>query len=131
MKKGKRSLLGTWMAIGIAIFGIVWTISAIQMDNPFLATLGVLFIVASVAEVVISLRDIIRTEAEIARMDLDEAEEEDPIPEEPEIVVDSIPLLPEDADSTLVESTNFCPYCGARVDGDYVFCRVCGKRLPE
>ena len=129
MKRSQHSLTGTWMSIGVALFGIVWTISAIQMDNPFLAILGVLFIVASVAEVVISLRDIIRTEAEIARVQAEE--EENVIPEEPEILVSEVPLMPEDLDSTFVESTNFCPYCGARVEGDYVFCRVCGKKLPE
>ena len=130
MKKPQRSLVGTWMAIGIAIFGIVWTISAIQMDNPFLATLGILFIVASVAEVVISLRDIIRTETEIARL---EAEKDGVpvIPEEADILLSDTPLMPEDTASTLVETTNFCPYCGSRVEGDYLYCRVCGKKLPR
>lgn len=27
--------------------------------------------------------------------------------------------------------TRFCPYCGAPAESDYVFCRSCGKKLPD
>lgn len=24
----------------------------------------------------------------------------------------------------------YCPYCGKAVEGDYVYCNLCGRRLP-
>ena len=26
--------------------------------------------------------------------------------------------------------SNYCPYCGQRVEAEYEFCNVCGKKLP-
>ncbi|WP_354021265.1 zinc-ribbon domain-containing protein [Enterocloster citroniae] len=23
-----------------------------------------------------------------------------------------------------------CPYCGTKVEGEYIFCNICGKKLP-
>jgi hypothetical protein len=27
-------------------------------------------------------------------------------------------------------ASRFCPYCGAKVQGDFEFCNACGKKLP-
>lgn len=33
--------------------------------------------------------------------------------------------------SDMGKSAAYCPYCGARVQGDYEFCAACGRKLPD
>ncbi|MBR1759339.1 MAG: zinc ribbon domain-containing protein [Lachnospiraceae bacterium] len=143
MKESKHSLLSTWMSIGIAIFGIVWTIAAIQMDDPLFASLGVFFIVASVASVAMNIRNIIRVEGEIR---MEEAKLEEEVSEATEVLHRMYPVFVAseategetsetsevaDLPKAVEEPTNYCPYCGAKTEEGYLYCRVCGKKLPE
>lgn len=34
-------------------------------------------------------------------------------------------------DENLKPEAKYCPYCGAKLEDDFIFCNHCGKKLPE
>lgn len=132
--------------IGAAVFGVFWTLLAVQMGAPiFFAAFGILFIVMAIVGVLYNLHNA-TGEKRFSTFDIvDEGEEEDPLntrlnerfgggaqaeaadrteTRDPESQVGG-------TDSTVQEENNFCPYCGAPVRKTYTFCRKCGRRLDE
>lgn len=136
------SMMGSIAGIGVAIFGVFWTIMAVQMGAPiFFAAFGVIFVVIAISGVVYNLRNA-TGEKRFSTFDIvDEEEEADPLNERfGQQPCSKCPDKDENrtvAEQELSEKSagggenNFCPYCGAPVKGTYTFCRKCGRRLDE
>ena len=134
--------MGSIAGIGVAIFGVFWTIMAVQMGAPiFFAAFGVIFVVIAISGVVYNLRNA-TVEKRFSTFDIvDEEEEADPLNERfGQQPCSKCPDKDENrtvAEQELSEKSagggenNFCPYCGAPVKGTYTFCRKCGRRLDE
>ena len=134
------SMMGSIAGIGVAIFGVFWTIMAVQMGAPiFFAAFGVIFVVIAISGVVYNLRNA-TGEKRFSTFDIvDEEEEADPLNERfGQQPCSKCPDKDENrtvAEQELSEKSagggenNFCPYCGAPVKGTYTFCRKCGRRL--
>ena len=136
------SMLGGIAGIGVAIFGVFWTIMAVQMGAPiFFAAFGVIFVIVAISGVVYNLRNA-TGEKRFSTFDIvDEEEEPDPLNErfgqqarskcsnENETRTASKQEVSEK--SVTDGENNFCPYCGAPVKETYTFCRKCGRRLDE
>lgn len=136
------SMMGSIAGIGVAIFGVFWTIMAVQMGAPiFFVAFGVIFVVIAISGVVYNLHNA-TGEKRFSTFDIvDEEEEADPLnerfgqhtrskcPDEDEnrTGAEQKPSEEHAADG----ENNFCPYCGAPVKGTYTFCRKCGRRLDE
>ena len=136
------SMMGSIAGIGVAIFGVFWTIMAVQMGAPiFFAAFGVIFVVIAISGVVYDLHNA-TGEKRFSTFDIvDEEEEADPLNERfGQHTRSKCPDKDENrtvAEQELSEKSagggenNFCPYCGAPVKGTYTFCRKCGRRLDE
>ena len=134
--------MGGIAGIGAAIFGVFWTIMAVQMGAPiFFAAFGVIFVVIAISGVVYNLRNA-TGEKRFSTFDIvDEEEEADPLNER--FGQQPCSKRPDkDENRTVAEQelseksagggeNNFCPYCGAPVKGTYTFFRKCGRRLDE
>jgi len=136
------SMLGGIAGIGVAIFGVFWTIMAVQMGAPiFFAAFGVIFVIIAISGVIYNLRNA-TGEKRFSTFDIvDEEEEPDPLnerfgqqarskcPNEDETW--TAPKQKSSEKSVIDGENSFCPYCGAPVKETYTFCRKCGRRLDE
>ena len=131
--------MGGVLSICIIIFGIGWTIIAKIISASFsmfggmfsligviVPLLGVVFIIIGIVIAVynfknatsknrFSVYDITDSDREPDPLDVrfgNEAERE-----------------PRGSAEGMPEPGNFCPYCGARAEPDYAFCRKCGRAL--
>lgn len=112
------SYMGAIGSLFTAGFGVIWTIAAISMGAPwFFPLFGVFFVVLAIVQGLYHKRNATGRD----RMSLfditDESEEGDPL--DPRRREPSKPR----------GEGGFCPYCGARTEGDWSFCRKCGKSL--
>ena len=91
-------------------FGILWTISAINMGAPLpFALCGVLFVGLAIVRTMYDFKNA-KSKDRYSIVDIvDETEESDPMNLNP----------------------SYCPYCGNRVGDAYDFCPKCGKKLPK
>ena len=128
------SMLGAVMGVIIAIGGVLWTIGAASItssmgSSPFGDTMpvifplfGVIFVVVAIVIAVYNFKNATGKKRYSSFDIVDSAEEPDPLNER------FGSPSPKDAPSG---EAAFCPYCGNKIDGDYVYCNRCGKRLPE
>lgn len=115
------SMMSGIAGIGAVIFGIFWTILAVQMGAPiFFAAFGIIFVVMAIVGVIYNMNNATGEKRYSAFDIVDEGEEEDPLNER----------FGRNAKTDRSEN-NFCPYCGAPVKDTYTFCRKCGRRLDE
>lgn len=136
------SMMSGIAGIGAVVFGIFWTIMAVQMGAPiFFAAFGIIFIVMAIVGVIYNMHNATGEKRYAAFDIVDEGEEADPLNERYgwSAKTDSADRT-ENAESRTQESgvhtapqgeNNFCPYCGAPVKETYTFCRKCGRRLDE
>ena len=105
IKPGRgSSLQGAIGSLFAVVFGIVWMVSAAKSGAPTpFVLMGLVFVVIAGSNVIISLMNA-TGENRFSLYDITEEEER---PTE----------------------TAFCPYCGAKAEKDYAFCRSCGKKL--
>lgn len=115
-------------AVGAVVFGIIWMAAAAQMGAPVPFVLfGLVFVVIAAANAIFSFRNA-TGENRYSLYDItEEGEEQDPLEERFGRKED--PSERKDEKSDPVEKGGFCPYCGAKAEADYAFCRVCGKKL--
>lgn len=122
------SFMGGIGAVGAVIFGIIWMAAAAQMGAPVPFVLfGLVFVVIAAANAIFSFRNA-AGENRYSLYDItEEGEELDPLEERFGRKEDAVLRAESKADSE--EKGGFCPYCGAKVEDNHVFCRSCGKKL--
>ena len=106
------SLINIVMSVFFLLFGIFWTTMAFSMGAP-IAIFGFLFIIVGIVLVVNSIRNIFRKNTPVQNQGYDGYRPVDPV-------------IERDRTSP---GRGYCPYCGARIEGDYEYCRTCGKDL--
>ncbi len=115
-------MMGGIIGIAVAIFGVFWTVMAIAGGAWFMAPFGLIFTGIAVVRTVYDFKNATGKNRYSEYDITDGNEETDPLNE-------MFGEKREDNGRIQTES-NFCPYCGQRVEADYEFCNVCGKRLP-
>lgn len=112
------SMMGGIIGIFMIGFGILWTVFASQV-SPIFALFGVLWTGIAIAQTVYNFKNA-KSKNRYSAYDItDDEEEPDPLNER------------FGHHQTLDETdSEFCPYCGAKADGDYLYCNKCGKKLP-
>lgn len=132
------SMMSAVAGIFVALFGVFWTITALNIGSGFMAIFGIIFVAIAVMQVIYNFKNA-TGENRYSEYDIvDEHEETDPFNERFGRQ-DSRKCFEEnsyDRDTYAGNSFNdfgesrFCPYCGAQVEGDYAYCNKCGKKLP-
>ncbi len=120
------SMMSGVSSILAAVFGVVWTVAALSMGaGGIFAIFGVIFIAMAVASAIYNFKNA-TSKNRYSSFDITEdGEETDPWNER----------FGENRDYTHYADnkscdSNYCPYCGAKAQGDFEFCNQCGKRLP-
>lgn len=127
IKPGRApSMMGGFMGIAVAMFGVIWTIAAASAGGGLFALFGVVFVIIAIATSVYNFKNATSKNRYSAYDITEEGEEPDPLNQR----FGSDQNEPYEYDSTSSQLNLFCPYCGTPVDGDYAYCNRCGKRLP-
>lgn len=136
------SFMGGISAIFAALFGVFWVIMACAMGGWFMAPFGLIFIAIAVVNAIHSFKNATGENRYSAFDIVDSEEEPDPLNlkyGKPVSNVVESKNKPEQSNQTEPSGTTkdtektenrYCPWCGTKVDGDYVFCNACGKKLP-
>ena len=117
------SMMGGLGSIFAGVFGVIWTMAAVQMGAGIFALFGVVFILFAVLQAVYQFKNA-TGENRYSVFDITE-EGEEPDPLEKRMAPPSSP-----AEENKEPGGGFCPYCGAPAEKGYDFCRHCGKKLP-
>lgn len=120
-------MMGGVGSIFAGVFGVIWTVLAVQMGAGPFALFGVVFIVFAALQAVYQFKNA-TGENRYSVFDItEEGEEPDPLEKR---------VSPPPAERREKEENKpgtgrgFCPYCGAPAEPDYAYCRRCGKKLP-
>lgn len=117
-------------SIGAALFGVFWCILAGAMGAWFMIPFGLIFIGISVYSAIYNHRNA-TSEDRYSLMDIvDSDEESDPLNEKYGRQKNTAQAV-RNTTGTPGTSVSYCPYCGAKVEGDFDFCPKCGKKLPD
>lgn len=117
-------MMGGIVGIGMAAFGVFWTIMALRIGAPWMfAGFGVIFIVIAVSNAVYNFMNA-TGKKRFSEYDITSDEEEsDPLNE----------LFGEQTEESVNagnrEAYAFCPYCGEQLDKGDKYCSECGKRI--
>lgn len=117
-------------SIGAVIFGIFWMAFTAHMGAPIpFVLIGVVFVIIAGSNAVMSFRNA-TGENRYSLYDITEdGEEIDPLEEKfGKQKIDKLQQQDTKHEDG-VEQGGFCPYCGAKVEEKYAFCRKCGKKL--
>lgn len=117
------SMMSGIVSIAMAVFGVLWTVGAASLGGGFIALFGVVFIVIAVVNAVYNFKNATNKNRYSSFDIVDGNEETDPLNER----------YGGENEYRSFEggsASEFCPYCGADVESDYVFCNKCGKKLP-
>ena len=113
------------VGIFVALFGVFWTICAVSMGAWPMGVFGLIFVAIAIVNVVYNFKNATGKNRYSSFDITEDGEEIDPwnerFGEKREYTHYS------EAQST---ESKYCPYCGAKVQGDFEFCNQCGKRLP-
>ena len=112
-------------SIAAAVFGVIWTVSALSMGaGGLFAAFGLVFIVMAVVSAVYNFKNATGKNRYSSFDITEEGEETDPWNERFGEKRETRQAFTDNGES------KFCPYCGARVQLDFEFCNQCGKKLP-
>lgn len=114
------SMMGGIVGIFMVGFGILWTLIAAQA-SPVFALFGILWTGIAIAMTVYNFKNA-TGKNRYSQFDITDGNEE-PDPLNERFGSDSV----KNAEET---DSEFCPYCGNKVEGEYEFCNKCGKKLP-
>ena len=121
------SMMGGIVSVAIGIFGIIWTIGAGSIGGGLFALFGVVFVVIAIVNAVYNFKNATNKNRYSTFDIVDGSEEPDPLNER------FGDTSYEETQTYKTEGnggSEFCPYCGADVEEDYVYCNKCGKKLP-
>ena len=116
------SFMGGVMGIAGALFGVFWTVMAIAGGAWFMAPFGLIFIGVAVYNTIYNFKNATGKNRYSEYDIVDGDEEPDPLNER---FGNPSPKMPQSGEIA------FCPYCGNKIEGDYLYCNRCGKQLPE
>ena len=117
------SMMSGFVGIFAAIFGVIWTFAAASMGAPFFFCLfGIIFVIIAIVNTVYNFKNATGKNRYSAYDIVDSHEETDPFNER---------FGNPRYEDFSTGGSEFCPYCGARVEDDFAFCNKCGKKLPE
>lgn len=112
------------MSIFAGLFGVVWTIIALSMGAGIMVPFGLIFIGIAIYQAIYNFKNA-KSKNRYSVFDItDDEEEPDPLNEKYGIDKKEYEL-------DVHEDSNYCPYCGNRVEDDYTYCNDCGKKLPK
>ena len=115
------------MCVVVGVFGVLWTIGAASIGGGLFSLFGVLFIVVAIVNAVYNFKNA-TNKNRYSTFDIVEGNEEpDPLNQrygEENYQQETATSYEGKSDS------EFCPYCGADVEKEFVFCNKCGKKLP-
>ena len=117
------SMMGGIMSIAVGLFGVIWTVLAVNIGGGFFALFGVVFIIIAVFQAIYHFKNATGKNRHSAFYITDGNEEPDPLNER-------FGQQRDVARKNNNTGSAFCPYCGTKVEGDYHFCNQCGKELP-
>lgn len=116
------SMQGGIVGIFMICFGILWTVIAAQA-NGFFALFGVLWTGVAVVNTIYNFKNA-TGKNRYSQYDItDSSEEPDPLNQ-------YFGEAEKSEHSSSSAESEFCPYCGTKVEGDFIFCNKCGKELP-
>ena len=127
---GPSMMEGMGSVIAI-IFGVFWTILAAGMTSGagiigvIFPLFGLCFIGIGVVNAVYHFKNATGKERYSSFDIVDSSEEQDPLNER------FGEKKPETQQGEPPRAGGFCPYCGALTEGDFAFCRKCGRELPK
>lgn len=112
-----------------ALFGVFWTIMAASSGAPgFFVMFGFIFIGIAVVQGIYHYKNA-TSKNRYSVYDITTSEEEsDPFNDR--FRVDESKYEVSDNNEVSDGETCYCPYCGTKVEGNYLYCRQCGKKLP-
>ena len=111
------------MCIIAGVFGIFWTILAVSTGaGPVFALFGIVFIGISVIDAIYNFKNATNKNRYSTFDIVDNSEESDPFDKYIKTDIDSF--------AASESNSNFCPYCGTKVEEEYEFCNKCGRKLP-
>ena len=116
------SMMGGIMAVVAAVFGVFWMGMAASIGAGPFALFGLFFIAIAVSSAVYNFKNATQKHR-YSVYDITTSEEEpDPLNER----------FGEHKQHTEASAdSRFCPYCGTALQEDFVFCNICGKKLPQ
>lgn len=129
IKRGRGpSFMNGVSLIGVAVFGVFWTIMAAGIGAPApLVMGGLVFIGIAVVNAVYNFRNAAGKQR-YSEYDITESHEEpDPLNERFGGAVGQ----PEYGTEPEGEAFAFCPYCGKKLDEGDIFCGKCGRRIGK
>lgn len=128
IKQGRGpSFMGGIASVIAAVFGICWIGVTIKIGAGFMVIFGVLFVCMAAASAVYNFTQA-TSKNRFSAFDITESgEEEDPLNKR--FGAQSENIGGEKKDETKQEG-DYCPYCGAKTENGYEYCRKCGKKLP-
>ena len=116
------SMMGGISAIFTALFGVIWTIVAASNGGGFFALFGLIFIAQAIVTAVYNFKNA-KNKYRFSTYDIvDSKEESDPFQQ--------YYKLDDTLNNESSDGSNFCPYCGTKVEAEYEYCNNCGKKLP-
>jgi len=121
------SMMSGVMCVVVGIFGVLWTIGAASIGGGLFSLFGVLFIIIAIVNAVYNFKNATNKNRYSTFDIVDGNEEPDPLNQrygEEYYEQKAAPSYEGKRDS------EFCPYCGADVEKEFIFCNKCGKKLP-
>lgn len=114
------SMMSGIVGIVMICFGIFWTIIAGSFA-PFMAVFGILWTAIAVITTVYNFKNATGKNRYSSFDITDSDEEPDPLNERFGNNIET---------DTEENESEYCPYCGTKVQGNFRFCNKCGKELP-
>jgi len=117
------SMMSGIMCIVVGVFGIFWTIAAVSMGAGLIFGLfGIMFVGVAVVNAIYNFKNATNKNRYSTYDIVDQREESDPFEKYIKNDINSFEISE--------NNSNFCPYCGAKVEDKYEYCNKCGKKLP-
>lgn len=119
------SMMSGVSSILAGVFGVAWTIGAVSMGaGGLFAVFGLVFVAMAVVSAIYNFKNA-TSKNRYSTFDItDENEEPDPWNER---FGEQKNFSSQNISSN---DNQYCPYCGAKTDGDFLYCNKCGKKLP-
>ena len=114
-------------SIGIALFGLLWSIIVFQSGGGLFGAFGLIFVAIGIINAIHNFRNAVSPDRYSEYYITDNLEETDPLNE---IFGRSSATDNKSAYGSYSVGNSFCPYCGNEVKKNFEFCNNCGKKLP-